>query len=563
MAVEFEKLQFTKDWNNPTDFPTYEESEQKVRADLQALHDETKEFINETLIPNIEILAVPGTGDMKTEVYDPWNKREDVYQYAEDKVTEAVEEHLAEAHHVDAFSKEESLSAETREALGLAEDAVPDDAFAKIAAKPDVVMEVNTGKKYTVKAKLDGFGLSSCAVLQNIASDVTDLFTASYVALFRRGNYLCVAGTTACAVYDLETGEKVTSLATTTASKGWSSPGFQNLMTDGSCCAVTLEDGSRQVLDFDSLTFKNYDKYARSVLFDGDAAYWIQHTGNSANGTFYAGTKASPTQRNVSYSRNSYTHYAEYDRVLGAANGKVYLLIRVANTGYKLSYYDSSGGNIVDGITTFSGLSGTNSAAISVAYILLNPVLKIENRFYFQVETQPSTGSTKYTCNKLFWIDLETLEHNWSEMRYENLELTADAVAYAANFNYYMGSIGDNAYFLRDSVVAVLHKSNGDLSRYSLVTTETMSAVGHGSCDEVFFEIPDLPGYVISGTYMLDTTKGVVRKIVLTDAKAESVYGIAFGGVVTDTEVLGLVDVALPVGGEPVVSVDRLETYTE
>lgn len=86
MAVEFEKLKFTRDWNNSSDFPTYEENEQKVRADMQALHDETKEFINEKLIPGIENMAVPGTGDMKAEVYDPENKRENVYRYTDDAV---------------------------------------------------------------------------------------------------------------------------------------------------------------------------------------------------------------------------------------------------------------------------------------------------------------------------------------------------------------------------------------------------------------------------------------------------------------------------------------------
>lgn len=97
MAVEFEKLKFTRDWNNSSDFPTYEENEQKVRADMQALHDETKEFINETLIPElqdtIENLAVPGAGDMLERIYDPERKRTDVYKYAEDY----TEKRLAES----------------------------------------------------------------------------------------------------------------------------------------------------------------------------------------------------------------------------------------------------------------------------------------------------------------------------------------------------------------------------------------------------------------------------------------------------------------------------------
>ena len=91
MAVEFEKLQFKKNWNNASDFPTYEENEAQVRADLQALHDETKAFINEKLIPGIENLAVPGAGDMKADVYDPRGKRLDVFRFAEDKTAEAVD----------------------------------------------------------------------------------------------------------------------------------------------------------------------------------------------------------------------------------------------------------------------------------------------------------------------------------------------------------------------------------------------------------------------------------------------------------------------------------------
>lgn len=97
MAVEFEKLQFKKNWNNASDFPTYEENEAQVRADLQALHDETKEFINEKLIPSIENLAVPGAGDMLAAIYDPNGKRKDVFQYAEDKAAAITRESLGAA----------------------------------------------------------------------------------------------------------------------------------------------------------------------------------------------------------------------------------------------------------------------------------------------------------------------------------------------------------------------------------------------------------------------------------------------------------------------------------
>lgn len=51
--MAFDKLQFTKNWNNPDDFPTVELSEEKVRADMQLLHDEVKNYLNETLIPAV------------------------------------------------------------------------------------------------------------------------------------------------------------------------------------------------------------------------------------------------------------------------------------------------------------------------------------------------------------------------------------------------------------------------------------------------------------------------------------------------------------------------------
>lgn len=51
--MAFDKIQFTKNWNNPDDFPTVELSEEKVRADMQLLHDEVKNYINDTLIPAV------------------------------------------------------------------------------------------------------------------------------------------------------------------------------------------------------------------------------------------------------------------------------------------------------------------------------------------------------------------------------------------------------------------------------------------------------------------------------------------------------------------------------
>ena len=44
--MSYTKLTFTKDWNNPEDFPTIETSEAQVRADIQLLYDECKDAIN-------------------------------------------------------------------------------------------------------------------------------------------------------------------------------------------------------------------------------------------------------------------------------------------------------------------------------------------------------------------------------------------------------------------------------------------------------------------------------------------------------------------------------------
>ena len=52
--MDIERLQYTKDWNNPTDFPTIETSESKVRSDMQLLYDETRDYLNEVLSPAVE-----------------------------------------------------------------------------------------------------------------------------------------------------------------------------------------------------------------------------------------------------------------------------------------------------------------------------------------------------------------------------------------------------------------------------------------------------------------------------------------------------------------------------
>ena len=46
-------LAFTKVWTNPSDFPTVETSETQVRADMQRLYDEIRDYINGTLLARL------------------------------------------------------------------------------------------------------------------------------------------------------------------------------------------------------------------------------------------------------------------------------------------------------------------------------------------------------------------------------------------------------------------------------------------------------------------------------------------------------------------------------
>lgn len=52
-AEAFPLLSFTKNWENPDDYPTIETDEMKVRQDMQSLHDEVKNFLNNELIPRV------------------------------------------------------------------------------------------------------------------------------------------------------------------------------------------------------------------------------------------------------------------------------------------------------------------------------------------------------------------------------------------------------------------------------------------------------------------------------------------------------------------------------
>ena len=51
--AQYKKAAFSKTWESAEDFPTVELSEEQVRADMQALHDEMKEYVNGVLIKDV------------------------------------------------------------------------------------------------------------------------------------------------------------------------------------------------------------------------------------------------------------------------------------------------------------------------------------------------------------------------------------------------------------------------------------------------------------------------------------------------------------------------------
>ena len=55
--MEIKPLQFTKSWEDPGDYPTFETSEIQVRRDIQSLYTEIQTYINETLVPALESLG--------------------------------------------------------------------------------------------------------------------------------------------------------------------------------------------------------------------------------------------------------------------------------------------------------------------------------------------------------------------------------------------------------------------------------------------------------------------------------------------------------------------------
>lgn len=62
--MELKRLQFTKTWEDPADYPTHESSEIQVRADLQSLYTEIQTYINTVLLPALESVGTESQGTL-------------------------------------------------------------------------------------------------------------------------------------------------------------------------------------------------------------------------------------------------------------------------------------------------------------------------------------------------------------------------------------------------------------------------------------------------------------------------------------------------------------------
>ena len=134
--MSISKFEFTKRWTNPADFPTHETSEAQVRSDMQALHDEARNYIDEKLIPEVENeLALKATKD---EIRGIVLGQIPDGTLTHDKLSAELQAELDDkATKEDAnnrYTKAETLSVPTKTNFGLPEEAIPDDVLFKLSS---------------------------------------------------------------------------------------------------------------------------------------------------------------------------------------------------------------------------------------------------------------------------------------------------------------------------------------------------------------------------------------------------------------------------------------------
>ena len=128
-------LEFEKNWENKDQFPTYETSETQVRKDLQCLHDETKAYINDQLLPAIgqqleEKATKQALEDLtRGQIPDNSITEQQLAPAVTNKIDAAATKTELSEGLGNRYVKTDVLSAVSRSNLGIAADATPAAAF--------------------------------------------------------------------------------------------------------------------------------------------------------------------------------------------------------------------------------------------------------------------------------------------------------------------------------------------------------------------------------------------------------------------------------------------------
>jgi hypothetical protein len=260
---------------------------------------------------------------------------------------------------------------------------------------------------------------------------------------------------------------------------------------------------------------------------------------------------------------------------IGVSGNVVWLLTAPANsTNCAICKFDTSTGIYTENVASMDTKDKTSDAGTttwnlaftdsSYAYIFIT---------FYKYTASTSTYNYFY-FNKLMKVNLSNGSTDFSSLTASNI-VANPLGATNSQFNMvgctatrYAGSINGVAYFTNgysnNYYITTYNKSSGALSYYK-INSSYAPQNRHCSPLETTFNIPSLPGCIITGQFILDTVNGIFEPIAYGDKfKA---FGSSYGGgvsrngtmipvpvainntSVTDTDFVGFIDKNTAVGG--------------
>lgn len=131
MALSDKKLEYTKRWTNPADFPTYESREEKVRSDMQLLFDEVASALN-ALIDYLSAEVIPFNPTAEI----PANNLQDAIMRVQSQIIDVVDVSIP-----DRSLPGEKLTEGAVGTIELADDAVTQDKLADDSVGGDQLID--------------------------------------------------------------------------------------------------------------------------------------------------------------------------------------------------------------------------------------------------------------------------------------------------------------------------------------------------------------------------------------------------------------------------------------